>query len=171
MDLDKTTHLLLNDYASELGDLFGENLLDAQGGINRAALSSYVFADPVRLGMLEAFIHPRIEEVVDDTIRDNPGRLIVINGAALHKSRITHIIDGLIWMESPFWLRFIRAWKRDKRSLSNIWKRFRSQREFNPQQFPPHVDIYKVYNGLTLRRLMKRSEKMYSRWIMRGETK
>ncbi len=171
MDLDKTTHHLLDRYASELGELFGMNLLNERGGMNRVALSSYVFADPERLAVLEAFIHPRIENVVDDTIKENPGRLIVVNGAALHKSRITDIIDGLIWMESPFWLRLVRAWKRDRRSLSNILKRFRSQREFNPQQFPPHVDIYKVYNGLSLRRLIKRSEKMYSRWIMRGETK
>ena len=171
LDLDRTNHVLLDRFAAEIGELFDAEITDQTGGIDRPALSALVFSEPEKLSLLEHFIHPKIEEEVEKIIRDNQDKLIMVNGAALHKSRITGMLDGLVWMESPFILRLIRAARRDRRSLLNIMKRFRSQRGFNPQQFPSHVDIYKVYNGFSSQALRRRAENMYRRWIMKGDAK
>ena len=170
LDLDKTNHNLLDKYSREIGELFSSDLTSDDGSMNRAALSEIVFSRKSNLERLERFIHPKIEEETHRVIRENAGRIILLNGAALHKSKLAEELEGLIFMHSPFLIRLYRALARDHRSLGNILKRFRSQRKFNTQQFSSHVDIYKVYNGISHRALERRADKIYSRWISKGET-
>ncbi|MDC7221420.1 MAG: dephospho-CoA kinase [Spirochaetales bacterium] len=170
VDLDRLNHTILNQHCREIGELFSVNLCDDKGHMNRPALSELVFSDPEKLRRLEDYVYPRIEEEVEVIISQNSGDLILLNGAALHKSRLVHKMDRLVWVHSPYLLRIIRAMSRDKRSIPNIIKRFRNQREFSTQQFSSHVDIYKVYNGVFIEFLHRRVKKMYLSWIIKGET-
>jgi dephospho-CoA kinase len=169
LDLDKMNHRLLDKYCKEISSLFQTDLSVGEGRLNREALSEIVFSNGTNLRLLEEFIHPKIEEEAEIFIEDNLTSPIILNGATLHRSSLAKRLDCLIWVSSPFFLRFNRAMKRDKRSPVNILKRFHSQRTFNAQQFPPDVDIYKVYNGFSSRLLRKRSEQLYMR-IIKGDT-
>jgi dephospho-CoA kinase len=169
VDLDKMNHLLLRDRAEDLARLFGESVLRGDGSLNRMVLSHIVFSDKEELEKLERFIHPVIEKETDRLIGENQDKIILINGAALHKSTLVNRMSCLIWVSSPFGLRLFRAWIRDRRKLGDLLKRFRAQKEFSAQQFPPHVDIYKVYNGVLSLPLKRKARKLYTRLATKGE--
>src|SRR3954467_3288953 len=46
----------------EITQRFGNELLDGEGKLNRAALAQLVFGDPSKREQLEAILHPRIRE-------------------------------------------------------------------------------------------------------------
>nr|VFK07748.1 MAG: dephospho-CoA kinase [Candidatus Kentron sp. LPFa]VFK28668.1 MAG: dephospho-CoA kinase [Candidatus Kentron sp. LPFa] len=46
---------------AELVSIFGRHILDAQGGLDRAAVRARVFADPSERKRIEGILHPRIE--------------------------------------------------------------------------------------------------------------
>ncbi|MBN2627997.1 MAG: dephospho-CoA kinase [Spirochaetales bacterium] len=169
VDLDKMNHLLLQERSADLAGLFGVGILNGDETLNRMALSRIVFSDQSELEKLERFIHPVIEEETDRVIRENQGNIILVNGAVLHKSALVNRMSSLIWISSPYGLRLFRAWKRDRRKLGDLIKRFRAQKEFSTQQFPPHVDIYKVYNGILSLPLKRKARKMYTRLATKGE--
>ena len=49
---------------------FGERLRRPDGSLDRAALGRLVFSDPGRLGELEAIVHPAVERLEFDSIRE-----------------------------------------------------------------------------------------------------
>jgi dephospho-CoA kinase len=48
--------------------LFGDSVLDSQGGIDRAALAGWVFADADALERLNAALHPLVRKILSDWI-------------------------------------------------------------------------------------------------------
>jgi len=71
IDADRLAHELLasgTEVNDEVVALFGEGIRDADGGIDRAALGSIVFADARSRRNLEAIIHPRIPLLEDARI-------------------------------------------------------------------------------------------------------
>jgi dephospho-CoA kinase len=48
---------------------WGEGVLDARGGLDRAAMRARVFADPAERAALESIIHPRVAELRDAELR------------------------------------------------------------------------------------------------------
>ena len=49
-------------------EAFGEEVVDANGQIDRAQLGAKVFGDASELEKLTAIVHPRIRQMVDDRI-------------------------------------------------------------------------------------------------------
>ncbi len=163
LDLDRLNHRLLEENRMGLVRIFGESILDGRGSLNRQALSSLVFGNRGELEKLEKFIHPLIEGETEKTILSSRGKIVLLNGAVLHKSALAQRLDGVIWMHSPPVLRFYRALRRDNRGIINLMKRFLSQRKFSAQQFPSHVDIYKVYNGFFDGPLKRKARILFNR--------
>ena len=54
---------------SAVVDVFGEQILEADGGLNRGALASVVFQDEEARNRLEAIVHPRIQVLRDRWMR------------------------------------------------------------------------------------------------------
>lgn len=78
IDADKMAHDLLEEdsFRDEVVHLFGPEILDASGAIDRGKLASMAFADAGQLGRLNDVIHPRVlrqtEELIERYNR-NPG--------------------------------------------------------------------------------------------------
>lgn len=171
LDLDRINHRLLDREKTALENLLGEELSTHEGKLDRARLSTLVFSQEEKLTALEKFIHPLIEEEVESVISQNREKIILINGAVLHKSALVDKMDCVLWVKSWSILRLIRALKRDNRSLGNIFKRFWSQRNLSTQQFPPSVDIYIIDNNRKRKILEKRITSLLSLWKEEGESK
>jgi len=71
---------------------FGNGILDASGGINRQRLGAIVFADPAALEDLNAILHPRIIEAVEDLAGQyelsNPSDVVLVDAALIFEAGI-----------------------------------------------------------------------------------
>mgnify|MGYP005840773695 FL=1 len=64
----------------EIREVFGEEVIDREGKLDRAAMARVVFADASRRKKLEAIIHPRVKEEKDRLVEqlEQEGHLIAI---------------------------------------------------------------------------------------------
>jgi transcription termination factor Rho len=63
-DCDKSVNALLStgEVRAELAGLFGEDILNAEGGLDRGKLRAEVFADEGKRKLLEGALHPRVRQ-------------------------------------------------------------------------------------------------------------
>ena len=163
LDMDRLSHDVLDRLAPEAAACFGKDILDGQGTVDRAVLGRIVFADPAELKKLEELIYPELHRHLDRLLeeRNDSSPPLVINAAALEKSDFWKICGGILWVKAPWLLRLWRGWKRDRKSLIDMVRRFHAQRQLKPQHFFQRVDIYTIKNGGNRKRLEKRIE----RWL------
>ena len=80
--------------------LFGREILEADGTIHRQKLGQIVFSDRKKLEQLNRIVHPAVKERIQQTIRQSqvefPNRKIVIEAALLLEERYDKICDT-IW--------------------------------------------------------------------------
>ena len=76
---------------------FGDGVLDADGGIDRAALAREVFSCEGRLTDLEAISHPAIDREIArhlEALASDPPDLVVLDMAVLVESDLGKLSDG-----------------------------------------------------------------------------
>ena len=76
---------------------FGDGVLDADGGIDRAALTREVFSCEGRLTDLEAISHPAIDREIArhlEALASDPPDLVVLDMAVLVESDLGKLSDG-----------------------------------------------------------------------------
>ncbi len=84
---------------------FGSGVRGAGGRIDRRKLAAIVFADPAKLKLLNAIIHPRVIEAVDRQLaeleRKQPQAVAVVEAALLIESSYHERLDHLVvvWCE------------------------------------------------------------------------
>ena len=109
-----------------------------------------VFSDEELLKKHEAFILPIIEEKIWEEIKraftEKPERPILLNAPTLHKTSLIKKCLFILYIDAPFILRLIRAKKRDRLPLKNIWLRFSKQKKFFSQYFFLNADTIVVKN-------------------------
>src|SRR5262245_24568493 len=64
---------------AEVVATFGTQILDSNGGLDRAALGRLVFADEHQRRRLEEIVHPRVRERTADLVAAAPADAIVVN--------------------------------------------------------------------------------------------
>jgi dephospho-CoA kinase len=72
VDTDAIAHELTGPGGGAMAALqaeFGATVVDAQGGLDRAAMRQLVFADPARRRRLEAILHPLIRQLAGERCR------------------------------------------------------------------------------------------------------
>ncbi len=83
---------------AQLTAAFGSGILDAQGGVDRKALSILVFNDPAKLRQLEAIVHPAVQEAVIGHARAIPDDKVgVLDAIKLIESGYAALCHG-IWI-------------------------------------------------------------------------
>lgn len=71
VDADELAHRVTAPGSDTLGAIrqcFGDEVFDASGALDRAALARRVFSDPSALEDLEAIVHPRVRVLVDEAL-------------------------------------------------------------------------------------------------------
>ena len=156
IDADAVSRKVFTEHEKEILNLFqaeaekrGINLKNEKG-IDKKAFALLVFSDEELLKKHEAFILPIIEEKIWEEIKraftEKPERPILLNAPTLHKTSLIKKCLFILYIDAPFILRLIRAKKRDRLPLKNIWLRFSKQKKFFSQYFFLNADTIVVKN-------------------------
>lgn len=103
LDADPLGHALLEPGQAaheEVVAVFGKDILDAFGNVNRSQLGALIFADSEKRARLNQILHPRILQVVQKWLAalDGPGgpEFAVVEAALLVEANYTSNLDKLI---------------------------------------------------------------------------
>jgi dephospho-CoA kinase len=152
LDVDKLGHQAIEAEKEAILARFGPDLLGADGKVERKRLGAKVFGKPEELAALEAIVHPTANRMTGEWIacREKEGRSCVINAARLHRSTALPRLEGIIIVKAPWFIRLLRAKRRDRLSWKELIRRFRSQKGFEDQYFDKNftgnADIYIIEN-------------------------
>lgn len=95
---------------------FGPEVLDDEGGLDRAAMAAIVFADDERLAALEAITHPAIRERIDGLLEEHAAaeargageRLVVLDHPLLVETGLADDLPIVVVVVAPEDLRVQR---------------------------------------------------------------
>ena len=162
LDVDKLGHQVITTEKERLAARFGGDIVGADGQVDRKRLGAKVFGKAEELSALEDIIHPAVNREILAWVDARREQACVINAALLHRTSVFQALDAIIVVEAGFFVRLLRAKKRDKLPWAVLLKRFHSQRQFTAQYFMGNADIYKVKNsglsGFRSKSLRKRLE-------------
>jgi len=150
LDVDKLGHWAIETEKERLLERFGNDILSQDGSmsIDRKRLGSKVFGKQKELQALEEIIHPAANRETIAWINSLTETVCVINAALLHRSSALGMLDAVIIVEAPFFVRLLRGKKRDHLPWIALLRRFNSQRKFGAQFFNTITDIYRVKNSV-----------------------
>jgi dephospho-CoA kinase len=117
VDADKIAHRLLDEAGvrEEIVGLFGREILDPAGKMDRGKLAKVVFADPEKLSLLNKTVHPLVLEETEQLIRRHNGqsrvKAIVLDMPLLLEVGWEKGCDRLIFVECDPQIRAQRAKK------------------------------------------------------------
>jgi len=155
LDVDKLGYQALEAEKEKIFSMFGADLQNAKGSVDRQLLGKRVFGNPEKLASLEAIVHPAANRLTDEWIAAQKNHC-VINAALLHRSSSFNKLDSIILVKAPFFTRLLRAKRRDKLPWIDLLKRFRSQKDFGTQYLSINAEIYRVENSGSKSRLLER---------------
>lgn len=116
IDLDQVAREVVEPGAPGLAAIiaaFGTEVLDADGRLDRAALRSRVFQDPVARKRLEAMLHPRILAAGVRHAEDAGGPYQVIVAPLLVEFGLTGWVDRVLVVDCPAETQLARLLARD----------------------------------------------------------
>jgi dephospho-CoA kinase len=115
----------------EIVEEFGEQVLEDDRTIDRAALGDIVFADPEKRRQLEAMTHPRIREQyareVAAICAEDPGAVIVAVVPLLIENNLQGMFDHLVVVHVPETTQIERLMRRDRLTREGAVARLRAQ--------------------------------------------
>lgn len=96
----------------EIANAFGDEMIAADGSLERRKLGERVFGDPAALAQLNAIVHPavRVESHArfDDAFRADPGAVVVYDVPLLVEARSDDPWDLIVVAEAPRGIRHDR---------------------------------------------------------------
>jgi len=118
LDADSISHKLMEPGQTahdEILNAFGAGLADASGQIDRHKLAAVVFADPAKLAKLNSILHPRVDQIIFNQLRDweksgaHPAAFV--EAALLIEAGMAARLDGLVvaWCAPEQQLERLRA--------------------------------------------------------------
>ena len=117
VDADKIAHRLLDEAGvrEEIVGLFGQQIVDPAGKIDRGKLAKVVFADAEKLLLLNKTVHPLVLKETEQLIRRHNGqsrvKAIVLDMPLLLEAGWKKRCDRLIFVECDPQIRAARAQK------------------------------------------------------------
>jgi dephospho-CoA kinase len=127
VDVDVISHELTTKGQAplkEIAQVFGKDILNSDGSLNRAALRQKVFADSEARKKLEAILHPAIYNKAIERLEENasaPYQILAIP-LLFESDRYLKIINRSLVIDSDTEIQIARASKRDGLSHADIQK-------------------------------------------------
>lgn len=119
-----------NKLLEEVFKVFGEDVKEKDGTLNRKKLASIVFSDDKKLIELNDITHPAIKNEIKRRIKDigNKGRnIVVVDAALLIEGEFLDLIDKLIVITCDEKEQLNRVMDRDNSNLDETLNRINSQ--------------------------------------------
>ena len=167
IDADALVHEAIESEADKIIRTFsqdaqkrGIDIVRQDGSIDRRSLGKIVFSDTSLLAKQEAIVYPAIEKCAMQKIDSSEAKNIALNAAVLYKTpTLMRMCRAILYVEAPFWVRLLRAKKRDGEAIRAICKRFRAQRGLYRNYKQTGIPIVKVRNVSSLSALERNTEK------------
>ena len=134
LDADRTAREVVMPGTPGLAQIvrqFGEDVLTAEGALDRPKMASIVFADEVKRLLLNSIVHPLVFEAQDLWLREreaeDPDGIAIIDAALMIESGGYRRFEKLIvvWCEPE--IQFERLIKRDRMTEEEAKRRIASQ--------------------------------------------
>ena len=119
-----------NKLLEEVFQVFGEDVKDKDGTLNRKKLASIVFSDDKKLIALNDITHPAIKNEIKRRIKDieNKGRnIVIVDAALLIEGKFLDLIDKLIVITCDEKEQLNRVMDRDNSNMDEALNRISSQ--------------------------------------------
>jgi dephospho-CoA kinase len=104
LDADRVVHELYlpgQPLVAELAGVFGPEVVDAAGGIDRTVLGRIVFGDPAKLHLLESHVHPAVQTALLAHLREmsaaGPESIGVLDAVKLVESGYSQLCHA-VWV-------------------------------------------------------------------------
>ena len=121
IDTDKINHFILScdlDVIKAVNEIFGcDDIYDENGNISRAKLGKVVFSDDNKRSKLEAILHPKINEKVNEFLVQNSSeKLIFVSVPLLFEAGVEGNFDKIIFVSADEDVRLKRLMERNNYS-------------------------------------------------------
>lgn len=167
IDADKCVHQAIEEAKNQILEAFlpiakekNIQIQNPDGTINRKNLGSILFSDEKLLQKQESIVHPKVNEIFNRFIDENPDKNIVLNATVLYKTPVIKRCDAIIFVKAPIITRFFRAKRRDNLPSREIFKRFASQFKIFAKYKFLKSDIYIIWNIGKSNKLEKKLDKI-----------
>lgn len=167
IDADKCVHQAIEEAKNQILEAFlpiakekNIQIQNPEGTINRKNLGSILFSDEKLLQKQESIVHPKVNEIFNRFIDENPEKNIVLNATVLYKTPVINRCDAIIFVKAPIITRFFRAKRRDNLPSREIFKRFASQFKIFAKYKFLKTDIYSIWNIGKSNKLEKKLDKI-----------
>jgi len=112
-----------------ISKLFGPKVLAPENTIDRKALASVVFNDPVALSKLNAILHPLVKEDFRQWAQRQRSCYVIHEAAIIIESGFRNEFGKIIHVSCPAETAIIRVMERDKVSREEVLRRMKFQME------------------------------------------
>ncbi len=141
IDADVIAHELIKPGLAawqEIVDQFGQGILLKDGSINRPLLGRMIFKDPVKRGVLNSILHPRIfkevERQKEEIERESPGAIVILDVALLIETGAHEQVDVVILVQVSEDLQIERLMERNGLTREEAMERIRAQASLEEKQ-------------------------------------
>lgn len=111
----------------EIINSFGDDVVDSEGRLDRAALRGIVFSNPDLRKKLENILHPQIYERIHNELGELSGPYAIIVIPLLAESKRQYHLNRVLVVDAPSELQISRVTVRDKQSPSQVERILHSQ--------------------------------------------
>ena len=160
---------IVRSFSSEAA-MMGLSLLRADGSVDRRAVGRIIFGHPELVARQEGIVYPGVNERIDAFLEENrrAGRDCLINATLLYKVPSINKLDALLFVDAPFFLRLLRARRRDGLPVRQILSRFRSQDNLFSKYKNSVADIKRVWNTGSKKMLERKIDRFLASCRPRG---
>ena len=148
---------------------FGDSVFNADGTLNRPALSAVVFSDKTAIEKLNAITHPLVKQQMDEQLaqcRKNGAPVVVLDVPLLFEASMQHMGDLVACVVAPEEVQIARMASRNGYTREEALSRIRNQMPVSEKA--RRSDIV-IDTDKPLPELQKEIETLYQNWIARKE--
>ena len=148
---------------------FGDSVFNADGTLNRPALSAVVFSDKTAIEKLNAITHPLVKQQMDEQLaicRKNGTPVVVLDVPLLFEANMQHMGDLVACVVAPEEVQIARMASRNGYTREEALSRIRNQMPVSEKA--RRSDIV-IDTDKPLPELQKEIETLYQNWIARKE--
>lgn len=148
-DLDLLSHEALDANITKIEEVFGKGVIYLENGdfhVSRKALSKIVFQNAFMRQELENIVYPWITEKILFHEKNFPEKVLFLNGALLHRSKIDNLCNAVIYVNAPYEVRLKRALLRDAIEETVFECRENSQRDVDFRENAYRCPVFVIEN-------------------------
>lgn len=161
IDADKVARIVMEKGTpclNELTEVFGCEILDSDGCLNRSRLASIVFNDKNKLEILNKISHKYIKEYIEAETEKSEAELTAIDGAVIIGSPVMDLCKKLVVVTADENIRLKRITDRDNITEKAAKERISSQ--MSSEEYEKFAD-YIIKNNGNHKKLGEEIERIY----------